>query len=335
MEAAFAVVVVLALGFAFVNGFHDTGITVGNAIVTRALSRRVAFALAAVFNFAGALAGQGITEHLITHLLGGAIDSGRVMLVIIAGIIGALIVNVGTYFLGLPISSTHCLIGGMIGAGLVFGVADGAFADLRQSLLILLVSPLIAVSLALIATTIVLPLLRNRAPKPLFRFTRQVDSVFVAALAFAHGAQDAQKIGAVLAIALSATVHGTAGDVQASRTWWIILLVAIALAAGTCLSGTRVAYTMSSRLVSMDPPRAAIADGVSALVLYLSAFALRVPLATSFVVAGANLGTQIGRRRSRVHFGAAIAVAGAWLLGLPAAALCAAIASWPILTAVG
>lgn len=335
MEAAFAVALALGIGFAFVNGFHDTGVAVGNAIVTRALDRRTAFLLAAGFNFAGAIVGQGIVDTLVMTLLDAPHADSRVLLLIIAAIAGGIVVNVATYLMALPIASTHCLIGGMLGAGAAFGVSGGEGTLTQVTLPRLIAGPIVAFGLSIAISAIVLPLLRSRPPKPLFRFMRQTDSVLVAGLSFAHGAQDAQKIGAVLAVAFAA-VSGRPQTLFAdNRSWWIIVVVAAALAVGTYCSGTRVAYTMSSRLVSMDPPRAAIADGVSTALMYVAAFALRIPFAMSFVVAGANLGTQIGRRRGAVQAKTVVSVAAAWLLGLPASAACAAIIAWPLAAAVG
>ncbi|WAL39947.1 inorganic phosphate transporter [Brevibacterium sp. BRM-1] len=331
MEAAFAVALALGVAFAFINGFHDTGVAVGNALATRALTRRAAFALAAVFNFAGALIGQGVVDRLVMRLLDAPHADASILLIIIAALAGGGLVNLGTYFLGLPIASTHCLVGGMIGAGFVFGITRAQSLFVDANLPRLLFGPLAAFLLALLVTLVVLPLLRSQAPKPLFRFMRQSDSVLVAALSFAHGAQDSQKIGAVLAVALAAATGRPQTMFADNRSWWIILVVALALALGTYTSGTRVAYTMSSRLVSMDPPRAVIADGVSTVLMYIAAFALRVPLAMSFIVAASNLGTQVGRRRGAVQPRVLAAVAGAWLLGLPASALCAAIIAWPLL----
>nr|WP_272902371.1 inorganic phosphate transporter [Brevibacterium daeguense] len=314
------------------NGFHDASLTVGNSVVTRALTPRTALLLAAVFNFIGALLGQSIAEVVVEDVLEFPSAHSEILLVIFAGVLGGLIWNVLTYLAALPASSTHCLLGGLIGAGVVFGTTAHPAILFSTVFAPLVMTPLLAFLLSFILTGIATRVFRSAAPKPLFRGTRVVSSVLTGALSLAHGIQDAQKSAAVMMVAWFA--HSTAGPIDYTEivvSWPVRLIVAAALALGTLLSGWRIARTMSVRMVSMDPVKASVSDLTSSSFMYFAAFVLKLPVSMSFLVAGANLGTQFETGRGTARMRYVLPVAGSWLLTLPIAAVLGALLAAPLL----
>lgn len=330
-------VLVLGLLFAFVNGFHDTGVVVGNAVATRALRPGPAIVLATGFTLVGALLGQGIADAMAAQLMRFTPDPRELLLVCVAGLAAGVLVNGLGYLIAMPASATHCLFGGLVGAAVVFGFTHVPAMFAGSFLAAILLAPLLAGIVSLVVTRLLLPWLRSRPAKPLIRGFRMAGSVSVALLAVVHAMQDAQKIGAVLficwAAAMAANGNGTwpIAGTQAHHPVWLLIAVALALSIGTACSGWRVARTVSMRSVSLEPIRATIANSVSSLVLYMAAMAFRAPLPTSWVVVGANLGTQIGDRPDRVRMPSVLRIGGVWLFTVPVAAGCGALAAWPLL----
>jgi PiT family inorganic phosphate transporter len=324
-------VLVLGLVFAFANGFHDMGVVVGNAVATRALRPGPAVTLATGFTVVGALLGQGIADAVTDALLHFSEDPRTILLTMLAGLSAALLINVATYLMAVPVSSTHCLFGGLAGAAVIFGFTGPDRASLLAVGLPLLLAPVIAWLCSLLVTRVVLQVVRARPAKPLLRVFRMASSVGVALLSLVHGVQDAQKIGAVLFFAWGA-VHALPGGagLGAQRPLWLLLAVACALGLGTATGGWRVARTVSMRMVSLEPVRGAVAGLVASAVLYVSTFVFRAPFSTAWSVVGANLGTQIGARPNRVHLELALKVGSTWLLTLVVAAGLGCLLAWPL-----
>jgi inorganic phosphate transporter, PiT family len=332
VELLFPAVIALITAFAFMNGFHDASLTVGNSVVTRALTPRTALLLAAVFNFVGALLGQSIAEVVLGDALQFPSAHLSILLVIFAGVLGGLIWNVLTYLVALPVSSTHCLFGGLIGAGLVLGTTAHPAVLFSTVLAPLIVTPLLAFLLSFVLTGFATRVFRSAAPKPLFRGSRIASSVLTGALSLAHGIQDAQKSAAVMMVAWLA--YSTAGPIDYTEveiSWPVRLTVASALALGTLLSGWRIARTVSVRMVQLDPVRASVADLTSSSFMYFAAFVFKVPVSMSFLVVGANLGTQFETGRGTARLRYVLPVAGSWLLTLPSAAVLGALLAAPLL----
>jgi PiT family inorganic phosphate transporter len=309
VEYLFLAAVLATTGFAFVNGFHDAGVTVGNAVKNRALNPRIALVMAAVFNFVGALLGQGVALTVAENTVTLPHDPHRLLSVVFAGLTAAVVWGVITYLAAVPVSSTYTLVGGLLGAGLVYG----AVADL-QGMMVLAMSALV--------TAVVSRLAENAAPKPLFRNARAADAVVTGILALGHGVQDAQKSAAVLMIAVLAYqgidfVDGESTDV----TWPVRLLIAAALAIGTLTSGWRVARTVATRIVRLDPLKSVLANGVAATATLAAAFAVAVPVSIVYSVTAANVGTQFSGRRGVVRLRFLLPVVGNALLAIPVTAL--------------
>lgn len=334
MEILFLAAVLTTAGFAFVNGFHDAGVTVGNAVRSRALSPRIALLMAGTFNFVGALMGQGVALTVAENTITLTHEPHRLLLVIVAGLGGAVAWGIVTYIAALPVSSTYTLVGGLLGAGLVYGaVADFSNVVVRL-ILPLLIAPVVVLVMSALVTLVVTRLAENAAPKPLFRNARAADAIVTGILALGHGVQDAQKSAAILMIAVLAYqgidfVDGESTDV----TWPVRLLIAAALALGTVTSGWRVMRTVAARLVSLDPLKSVLANGVAATATLAAAFAVAVPVSIVYSVTAANVGTQFSGRRGVVRLRFLLPIVATALLAIPVPALLGAGFAWILLVA--
>jgi PiT family inorganic phosphate transporter len=311
-----ALVVATALAFDFTNGFHDTANVVATSISTRALSPRVAVALAALCNFAGAFISLKVAATIAT----GIVDLGSVSeTTVFAGLIGAIVWNLATWYLGLPSSSSHALIGGVVGATIASrGLAAVQFGGLLGKVVIpAVLSPLLAFITAGLAIVLTYRLVARLRPGPANRGFRFGQILSGGMLALAHGTNDAQKTMGVIALALVA-----AGDISAKHFAvpdWVVICAASAIALGTYAGGWRIIRTMGTRIIKMDPAQGFTAQTAGAAVV-LAASHVGFPLSTTHVMAGGVMGAGAGKRISAVRWGVAGNMAIAWVLTLPAAA---------------
>lgn len=302
-DVLFTVVIVLTIGYAFINGFHDAGLSVGNAVASSSVHPRLALIVAAVFNFIGALLSQGVAESVAVALVEFPPVENTVLLVLTAGVFAALVWNITTYLVAVPVSSTHCLFGGIIGAALVFGVVTDAGLVFWTLIAPVFLLPVVALVIAYAASRITTRVLASHAPKPLFRHSRFANNVLSASLGLAHGVQDAQKFGVVMMIAILAHTDpaGISHD-ELGIDWPVRILIAVALGLGTFFSGWRMVHTVSVRMVTMgEPVKATVADAVSAGFLFVAAFLLRLPVSMSYLVIASNIGTELGTPRPHVR----------------------------------
>lgn len=336
MELLLAGVIVAAVIFAGSNGFHDAALTIGNAVVGRALSPKWALGLAVVFNFIGALLGEGIAIVVANQIVQFAGAADAILLCILIAFVSATAWSLFTYWLALPVSSTHCLIGGLIGAGIVLGFA----LDMREAfdsvVLPLLLSPLLGFLLAWGLTVLLSKIFASTPSKPLFRSARMVDSVLTCSLSLVHGVQDAQKTAALVMVAIVAvqTAPGERVDVI-DISWPVRIIIALALALGTGLSGWRVVRTLSVRMAKLDPVKSVAADGAAAVLMYIAALIMRVPVSLTFVLGSAILGTQYAGRKGHPRARYFVPMFGVWLLTIPAAALLAIVIGLIVKVSIG
>ncbi|QCB92778.1 inorganic phosphate transporter [Cellulomonas shaoxiangyii] len=327
MELALVVfVVALALGFDYTNGFHDAANAIATSVSTRALTPRAALVMAAIMNFAGALLGTDVAETIATAIvdLQGE-PSHSALVVVLCALVGAITWNLVTWWFGLPSSSTHALIGGLVGAGLAagFGIYGSAIVD--KVVLPMIFSPLIGFGLAFLLMAGLLWIIRNRAPSKVNRRFRIAQTVSAAAMALGHGLQDAQKTMGVIFLALLTV--GWA-DPDGGIPLWVKLSAAAAISLGTYAGGWRIMRTLGRRIIELDPARGFVAESVSAVVLYVNAFFLHAPVSTTHTITSAIMGVGATKRLSAVRWGVAKNILGAWLLTIPAAALVAAVVFW-------
>ena len=313
-------VVVVALGFDFTNGFHDTANAMATSIATGALPPRIAVALSGALNLVGAFLSLSVAATIAS----GLVDTTDVTLtVVLAGVSGGIIWNLGTWFLGIPSSSSHSLIGGVVGATIA---AAGSNAVLWHSLVAKVIipaclSPVIAGLIAAIGTYLVYRLTSTVAsgPRGLGFRIGQIGSASMVSLA--HGTNDAQKTMGIITLALIAN-HSLPSDAQAP--FWVILCCAIAISLGTYIGGWRVIRTLGKGLVEIESPQGMAAESASAATILLSSH-FGYSLSTTHVATGSILGSGVGRRGAEVRWGVAGRMAIAWVVTLPIAGVVGAL----------
>ena len=313
------IVVITALTFDFTNGFHDTANAMATSIATGALKPKAAVALSAVLNLVGAF----LSVKVAATIASGIVSSTAITLpIVFAGLLGAIVWNVLTWSLGLPSSSSHALIGGVIGATLV---SAGTSAIHGHSIVAKVVvpavlSPIIAGLVALLATRLAYRTAQPDERPRSHRYFRYGQLASASLVSLAHGTNDAQKTMGVITLALIADHRlGAKADPPA----WVIIACAVAIAAGTYLGGWRVIRTMGHRLTHIDPPQGFAAQTAAASVL-LAATQGGLPLSTTHITSGAVLGSGAGKAHAQIRWRVAGSMAIAWVLTLPAAALMAA-----------
>jgi inorganic phosphate transporter, PiT family len=314
------IVIATALAFDFTNGFHDTANAVATSISTRAMSPRVAVSIAAVLNFVGAFLSLAVAATIAS----GIINPDLVTLpIVFAGLIGATAWNLATWYFGLPSSSSHALIGGVVGAAFAAQGADAVFGDglLEKVVIPALVAPVLALVAAGAGIVIIYRIVGRQHPGVVSRGFRLGQIVSGSLFSLSHGTNDAQKTMGIIALALVASGHLEAG---ADPPTWVVVSAASAIALGTYVGGWRIIRTMGSRIIKMDPAQGFAAQGVGSAVI-LSASHVGFPLSTTHVISGAVMGAGAAKRISAVRWGVAGNIVAAWVLTLPAAATVGAV----------
>jgi PiT family inorganic phosphate transporter len=325
MGSDFLLVIVVgtALAFDFTNGFHDTANAMATSIATRALPPRVAVGLSALLNVVGAF----LSLAVATTIAKGVVDPSAITLeIVFAGLIGAITWNLVTWFFGLPSSSSHALIGGVVGATLVAKGSDAVKgAGIVEKVLVpAVLAPVLAGSVALLGTYLVYRLTARERPDDVKRGFRYGQVVTASLLSLAHGTNDAQKTMGVITLALIA--HGSLGA-DASVPTWVIVAAALAIGGGTYAGGWRVIRTMGTRITDIEPPQGFAADASSAAVILASSH-YGFPLSTTHVCSGSIIGSGVGRRLAVVRWSIAGRLAIGWVVTLPAAALVGGGTAW-------
>jgi PiT family inorganic phosphate transporter len=309
------IVVGTALVFDFTNGFHDTANVVATSISTRAMAPRIAVGYAAALNFAGAF----ISLEVAATVAKDVVDPEAITTTIVfAGLIGAIAWNLITWYFGLPSSSSHALIGGVVGSSFVAVGTDAIFGEgvLGKVLIPALIAPVLAFVAGAIAITVCYWVVGNLRPGPVTRGFRLGQVASSGLLALAHGTNDAQKTMGVILLALIAS--GELGP-DAGVPTWVVVSAATAIALGTYIGGWRIIKTMGTRIIKMDAAQGFSAQGAGAAGILTSSH-FGFPLSTTQVISGGIMGAGAGKRLSAVRWGVAGNIVVAWLLTLPAAA---------------
>jgi len=314
------IVVGTALAFDFTNGFHDTANAVATSISTRAMGPRLAVTLAAALNFVGAFLSLAVAATIASGIVNAADVTPEI---VFAGLIGAITWNLATWYFGLPSSSSHALIGGVVGATLAaVGTSGVHFDGLVEKVVIpALVAPTLALIAAGIAILIIYRIVGRQHPGTVSRGFRLGQIVSGSLFSLSHGTNDAQKTMGIIFLALVA--NGNMGPNEDIPTW-VIVSAATAIALGTYVGGWRIIKTMGSRIIKMDPAQGFAAQGVGAAVI-LSASHVGFPLSTTHVISGGIMGAGAAKRFSAVRWGVAGNIAVAWVLTLPASAAVGAV----------
>src|SRR6478736_2988988 len=325
MELAIVItVVVVALVFDYTNGFHDAANAIATSVSTRALTPRIALVLAAVMNFVGALLGQEVAHtvsEVITPLSGNA-----GLVVVLAGLLGAIVWNLVTWYFGLPSSSSHALIGGLVGAAIAAGALVHWATIVDKVLIPMVLSPVFGFFVAFAVMLAIMWIFRKRNPHKVFRGFRMAQTFSAAALALGHGLQDAQKTMGVIFLTLTSAGYylNADGEPQENLPLWVVVLAASAISLGTYSGGWRIMRTLGRRIIHLDPARGFAAESVGASVLYTTAFVFHAPISTTHTITSAIMGAGATKRFSAVRWGVARSIVVAWVLTFPMAGLVAA-----------
>jgi PiT family inorganic phosphate transporter len=316
-------IVVLALVFDFTNGFHDAANSIATVVSTRVLTPRAAVIWAALFNFVAFLVFQTHVANTVGKTVNPDVVSEAV---IFAGLIGAIGWNLTTWWLGLPTSSSHALIGGFAGAGVAkagFGVLDAE--SLEKTILFIPLSPLLGLLLGFLLMLTSLWVFRRAAPARVDRLFRRLQLLSAAAFSLGHGGNDAQKtMGIISALLVGSGYLTIQEDGDLPVPLWIVLSAHAAIALGTLFGGWRIVKTLGQRITALKPVGGFSAETAAASSLYL-ATALGIPVSTTQTITGAIVGVGATRRLSAVRWGVAGRIVWAWVLTIPAAGLIAAV----------
>jgi PiT family inorganic phosphate transporter len=320
-DVVLVLVVITALGFDFTNGFHDTGNAMATSIATRALPPRIAVALSGVLNLVGAFLSLAVAATIAS----GLVSTGKVTLTVVAaGLIGGILWNLLTWLFGIPSSSSHALIGGVIGSTLAAagGSAVKWHGVVSKVVLPAILSPVIAALVAALGTWTLYRISRSmtRAARNHGFRVGQIGSACMVSLA--HGTNDAQKTMGVITLALIANGSLHAGD---KSPFWVILTCALAISLGTYVGGWRVIRTLGKGLVEIESPQGMAAESSSAAIILLSA-SFGYSLSTTHVATGSIIGTGLGKKGADVRWNVAGRMATAWVFTLPSAAIVGAAA---------
>ena len=319
MNLTLAAVVAVALFFDFTNGFHDAANAVATTVSTRALTPRVAVGFGAVLNFAGAF----ISLKVATTVGKGIVDPNVVTLkIVLAGVVGAIGWNLTTWLLGLPTSSSHALIGGVMGSAIAargWSVIN-AHGLYEKVLIPSLASPFLGILLAGALVVAIMWLFRSRGYGRTTRMFRRLQIVSAGFVALTHGTNDSQKTMGIIALALVAAHPGQAFHVP----FWVIFTCALAMALGTYTGGWRIMRTLGQRVTHLEPHQGFAAETSTAILLWATA-RYGFPVSTTHTISGSVLGAGAAKRFSAVRWGIAGNILIAWLLTIPAAGLVAAL----------
>ncbi|MEU0152563.1 MULTISPECIES: inorganic phosphate transporter [Micromonospora] len=316
-------VIVVAMAFDYTNGFHDAANAIATSVSTRALTPRIALALAAVGNFVGAHFGAGVAKTVGDGLV--TLPPGVASLgVVFAGVLGAIAWNLITWYFGLPSSSSHALFGGLVGATLF--AADGVvqWGNIVEKVLIpMVLSPVVGLILGFLVMLGILWLFRKGQPGKLNRGFRWAQTASAAAMSVGHGMQDAAKTMGIIVLAL---YTGGYQDNKTHIPQWVFWTSAAMLAAGTYAGGWRIIRTLGRKIIDLGPPEGFAAETVASAVLYFNALVLKAPISTTHTITSAIMGVGATKRLSAVRWNVAGNIVIAWIITFPASAAIACLA---------
>lgn len=311
---AIGLVIVLALAFDFINGFHDTANAIATCIATRSLSPRIAIIMSAFLNFVGAMVSTGVAKTI-----GGEIVTSPQMVdstVLIAALFAAIVWNLFTWKIGMPSSSSHALIGGVLGA-VTISYGTGAINGNGVFMIVagLIGSPVIAMFSGYVIMTLLFILFRNVGRSKVNYISLHIQSLSAAVMAFSHGSNDAQKCMGIITLALLS--GGYIGELEVP--FLVKIACAFAMCAGTSVGGWRIIRTVGNKIFRLEPVNGLAADINSALTIFTATF-LHLPVSTTHVVTGSIIGVGWAKRFRAVHWNVAYSMVGAWVMTIPSTA---------------
>jgi PiT family inorganic phosphate transporter len=321
------IVIVLAVVFDYINGFHDTANAIATSVATRAIRPRYAVAMAAAFNFIGAFAGTAVAKTIGAGLVD---EATTTQAIVAAALIGAIAWNLITWLYGIPSSSSHALIGGLIGATIVGAGVDALNVDgiVSKVLVPMVTSPLLGFGIGFALMLALYWTFRRSDRKPVSARFRRLQVLSAGYMAFAHGSNDAQKTMGIITLALVSAGVLT----EAVVPWEVIVISATAISVGTAVGGWRIMKTMGHKVVELEPVHGFAAETTAATVL-LGTATLGMPVSTTHVISSAIMGVGSSKGTRGVRWGVARNILVAWVITLPAAAILGA-AAWVVMRAL-
>lgn len=326
-------VIIVALIFDFINGFHDTANAIATVVSTGVLSLRTAIYLAAILNFVGALTGTAVASTIGKGII---TPSTITLTVVLAALLGAIFWNLFTWYYGIPSSSSHAMVGGLLGAGLAHsGLSSIQGPGLIKIVSSLIISPILGMLVAFTCMIVLYWLFRKAAPigvAPLFRRLQMVSAGF---MALSHGSNDAQKTMGVITMALVAY-----GAVEMSSTGklpiptWVILASAAAMGLGTAAGGVRIIKTLGTKIIDLKPIHGFAAETAAASVIFTASH-YGLPVSTTHCISGAILGVGASQSVSAVRWGITARILWAWVLTIPVSGFSAFLVYWPAVWITG
>lgn len=325
-------VIIVALIFDFINGFHDCANAIATVVSTGVLPLRTAILLAALLNFVGALTGTAVASTIGKGIL----DPNAISLtVVLSALLGAIFWNLVTWYYGIPSSSSHAMVGGLVGAGITHaGIAGVQSQGLIKIVISLVVSPLLGMFLGLIIMIALIWICRRRRPHIVSRSFRVLQMVSAGFMALSHGSNDAQKTMGVITMSLVAAGAITATGDKLDVPLWVVLLSAAAMGLGTAAGGVRIIKTLGTKIIDLKPIHGFAAETAAASVI-ISASHFGLPVSTTHVVSGSIMGVGASQRVSAVRWGVTMRILYAWILTIPISALSAGLCYFLISSTTG
>lgn len=316
------VVIVLAIGFDYINGFHDAANSIATIVSTKVLTPFMAVLWAAIFNFAAYFY---FTDHKVANTIAKTVIEEYITLeVIFAGLVAAISWNLFTWYYGIPSSSSHTLIGGFAGSGMAFAIIHGVnpidainVSAILKIVSFIVLAPVIGLTISIIITLIIINLSKNSRPRIAEKWFKFLQLISSAALSFAHGGNDAQKVMGIIATALIA--QNVIGSFEEMPNW-VPLSCYIAIAAGTMSGGWKIVKTMGTKITKVTPLEGVSAEAAGALTLGITEH-YGIPASTTHTITGAIIGVGVVKRVSAVRWGVTISLLWAWILTIPISAL--------------
>ncbi|MFD5564031.1 inorganic phosphate transporter [Kitasatospora griseola] len=317
--AALIVVVGVAFFFTYTNGFHDSANAIATSVSTRALTPRAALAMAAVMNLAGAFLGSGVAKTVSEGIIETPTGS-KGMAILFAALVGAIAWNLVTWYFGLPSSSSHALFGGMVGAALAGGTEVIWHGVVDKIILPMIISPIVGLIGGFLVMLAILWIFKKANPHKAKRNFRVAQTASAAAMALAHGLQDAQKTMGIVVMALTISGHHSGTGIPI----WVKISCAMMLSLGTYAGGWRIMRTLGRKIIELDPPQGFAAEATASAVMYTTSFVYAAPISTTHVITSAIMGVGATKRVRAVRWGVAKNIVMGWFITMPAAAIVAA-----------
>jgi PiT family inorganic phosphate transporter len=315
-----AIITAIALAFDYTNGFHDAANAIATSIATKALRPRTALAMAALGNLLGAFISTGVAATVGKGIIDVSPDNHG-LVVVMAALLGAIAWNLITWWFGLPSSSSHALIGGLVGAALASAQLVHWSGVAQKVIIPMVISPIVGFTLSYLLVLLLQWLFRNTHRASVGKPFRRGQVVAAGAMSLGHGLQDAQKSMGVITLALVVGGYDVGGAVPN----WVKFACAAAIAAGTYAGGWRIMKTLGTKMIEMDPIRSIGSQTVASFVLYVMALKYAAPISTTHTITSSILGAGATRGRKWVRWGVVGNIVGAWVLTLPSAAMAAAL----------